>query len=149
MMAKDVQKTEKIKPRKKTGNAFIDEHFIIAKPGKPDGKSTAKNLSTSIRLSYPVYNSNWTKGVVTVNGKPFVFEIKHFATGSEFGINNGCISKMYISSDSKVLVNYDRGWDIRPNGEPYLMAAYNAILDRFNNGIKPIDKDRARYQGIL
>lgn len=69
----------------------------------------------------------WTKG--TVNG--YQFCIKHFEEGSEFGINNGRISKMTISKDGKTLANYDRGWDVKPADEETKMA-YKALLKKYN-----------------
>lgn len=57
-------------------------------------------------------DGNWVMG--TFNGMEF--EAKIFTAPSEFGINNGYVSKLWIKSpsedDSTVLVNYDRGWDI-------------------------------------
>lgn len=69
----------------------------------------------------------WTKG--TLNG--YQFCIKHFEEGSEFGINNGRISKMTLSKDGKTLANYDRGWDVKPKDDETKMA-YKALLKKYN-----------------
>lgn len=69
----------------------------------------------------------WKDG--TENG--YYWQIKVFEKGSEFGIDGGKISKLFIrDSDRNVLANYDRGWDIEPSEEiapliDYLMMMYN------------------------
>ena len=68
----------------------------------------------------------WTKGTVD----SFDFYIKHFDTGSEYGIDGGKISKLEIRKDEKILACYDRGWDIKVPEEA--KTAYNKILAEFN-----------------
>lgn len=41
--------------------------------------------------------TNWTKGEASIGKKLFYFEIKHFEEPSEFGIQNGRISKLHIT----------------------------------------------------
>ena len=43
----------------------------------------------------------------------FEFEAKLFDVGSEFGIDNGRLSKLPIYKDQKPLMNYQRGWKER------------------------------------
>lgn len=88
------------------------------------------------------FDSNWVSG--KVGG--YVFEAKLFDDSSTFGINNGRVSKLSIYDDStrlskgffaSCIVNYDRGWDIRPTKEqkPYflaVMAALEATPRRFD-----------------
>lgn len=69
----------------------------------------------------------WTKG--TIDG--FTYCVKHFEEGSPFGINEGRISKLDMRKDDRIVVNYDRGWDIKPKGKA-VQAAYQKILDQFN-----------------
>lgn len=62
----------------------------------------------------------WVDG--TIDG--FRFQAKIFDEGSRFGINEGRVSKLSIWDESKrqacrniftaSIVNYDRGWDIKP-----------------------------------
>ena len=40
--------------------------------------------------------------------------VKHYEDESQFGIDNGRISKLTLVQDSKVVYNYDRGEDIEP-----------------------------------
>ena len=70
---------------------------------------------------------NWTKGT-TEDGHTFC--IKHFDTGSTYGIDEGKISKLEIRKGGEILANYDRGWDIEPADTA--TAAYNAILAAYN-----------------
>lgn len=49
---------------------------------------------------------NWVQG--TIGGVPF--QAKVFVEPSIYGIHKGNVSKLWI----KDIVNYDRGWDIRP-----------------------------------
>lgn len=82
-------------------------------------------------LSFP-FDSNWVSGKVG----DFTFEAKLFDNGSTFGINNGRVSKLSIYDDAKRLayhdffkaciVNYDRGWDIRPSKEN--KPIFNAVM---------------------
>lgn len=61
-----------------------------------------------------INHGQWTKG--TIKSMPgYRFEAKVFQAPSQFGIDNGVISKLHIRNrDGKVVVNYDRGWDKRP-----------------------------------
>ena len=69
---------------------------------------------------------NWTRGSIL----GFTFSIKHYERGSEHGIDGGRVSKLEIRKDNRILVNYDRGWDIEPTDET--REAYNLILEKFN-----------------
>ncbi|MGI6256613.1 MAG: DUF7678 domain-containing protein [Anaerovoracaceae bacterium] len=43
--------------------------------------------------------------------------VKHYEEGSEFGINEGRISKLMVKQGEKVILNYDRGWDVKEETE--------------------------------
>lgn len=77
-------------------------------------------------MTYKEIGRDWTEG--TVDG--FTFHIKHFEKGSEYGINNGRISKLWIAKDGKTLANYDRGWDVK--AAPEAREAFKQILSKFN-----------------
>ncbi len=69
----------------------------------------------------------WTKG--KMNG--FEYEIKHFDEGSEFGINEGRISKLWMRDESgRCVANYDRGWDKRPTQAA--RKTYEKLLEMYN-----------------
>lgn len=65
----------------------------------------------------------WENG--TINGAQF--EAKVFEEGSQFGINGGRISKLHVVKDGACIINYDRGWDIRP-ATPDALAILGQIL---------------------
>lgn len=69
----------------------------------------------------------WTKG--TIEG--YNFCIKHFEKGSEFGIDEGRISKLEIRRNGKIIANYDRGWDIRPANKD-VKKVYDQLLKTYN-----------------
>ena len=80
----------------------------------------------------------WSEGTIGINAfdentKSVIchYWVKHFEEGSEFGIDEGRISKLTIKVDGKVTCNYDRGWDVKPQDEAtekafaILMLEYN------------------------
>lgn len=71
----------------------------------------------------------WTEGIT----KGFKWCIKHFDSGSIYGINGGKISKLWIQRESngEVIANYDRGWDIKPKTADGT-EIFNMLLDKFN-----------------
>jgi hypothetical protein len=73
-----------------------------------------------VNIKLTQFNSydNYIKGVIG----DYSFQAKHFDVGSEYGINEGRTSKLAVwkgkeYSQSDVIVNYDRGWDIEPETE--------------------------------
>lgn len=73
----------------------------------------------------------WTKGTEKINGQTYYYEVKHYEEPSEYGINGGRISKLYISSGDACTANYDRGWDRLPADEA-TAHIYNKLIWRFN-----------------
>lgn len=69
----------------------------------------------------------WSQG----NNSEYKFCIKHFDEPSEFGINGGRISKLWMERDGITVCSYDRGWDIEPIDEEALYA-YEMLLERYN-----------------
>lgn len=43
--------------------------------------------------------------------------VKAYDEGSEYGIDGGRISKLSIKINNEWVVNYERGWDIKPDKE--------------------------------
>lgn len=78
----------------------------------------------------------WKHG--ELNG--FKWCIKVFEVGSEFGINNGRISKLWIQRESngKTVANYSRGWDVKPfddDGNFYdndVKEVYEELIAKYN-----------------
>lgn len=59
------------------------------------------------------------------------YSIKVYDEPSKFGINHGKISKLELKQDGKIVVNYDRGWDIRPTTKEAEIALC-ILLDQHN-----------------
>ncbi len=71
----------------------------------------------------------WTKDIINDYG----VWTKHYDEGSEYGIKGGRISKLTIRKDGRELLNYDRGWDIKPDKpDKARMEAYNIVLKQYN-----------------
>jgi len=70
----------------------------------------------------------WTEG--TING--YKYWVKYYENGSEFGIDEGRISKMTIrkAGTTRDLCNFDRGWDVEPTEE--VMEVYQQLLEKYN-----------------
>lgn len=75
----------------------------------------------------------WYEGKAELNNKSIQYWVKAFDEPSDYGINDGRISKLTIKVNGQTTVNYDRGWDIKPNeADEDLMLAYNELIERFN-----------------
>ena len=74
--------------------------------------------------------SNWLRGKVG----NFTFEAMVFEIPSQYGIENGTVSKLVLRSDGskRPVAEYDRGWnnDEEPT-DPEIMAAVDAIVRHF------------------
>ena len=64
----------------------------------------------------------WKEGSIRVNHSIFHYWIKVYETGSEWGIDGGKISTMTLKRNGEIVVNYDRGWDVRPGDSDTEMA---------------------------
>lgn len=77
-------------------------------------------------------NSNWVKGEID----NYTFVAKLFDEGSEFGIKKGRVSKLSINLKNTsgfygCVVNYDRGWDIRPKKD--VKNIFNSVMNLLEN----------------
>ena len=59
----------------------------------------------------------YSKGSIEIEGTKVEYWVKHFEEGSEFGIENGGISKLQCKVAEQTILNYDRGWNIEPDTE--------------------------------
>ena len=64
----------------------------------------------------------WHEGSLEVGDSIFQYCIKAYGEGSDYGIDEGRISKLMLKRKGKVVCNYDRGWDIRPRDQDTLQA---------------------------
>lgn len=69
----------------------------------------------------------WTKG--TLNG--YDYRIKHFDEESEYGIDGGRISKLELRRNGRVEVNYDRGWDKKPESQE-AVEVFEELCRKYN-----------------
>ena len=86
------------------------------------------------RITEKTQNGNWTSGTVKLaNGRTFRFQVKSFDEPSEFGIDGGRVSKLWVVTATRLVtaVNYDRGWDVKPQTSDH-KAVYAALLKRYN-----------------
>lgn len=97
-------------------------------------KNSIRHYVGSVSVTVTGFDDGWTLGNVMVNGMRFRYAIKNFLEPSRFGIDNGCISKMGIDRNGKTLVNYERGWDVKPMDTETKMA-YKALLALFNDSM--------------
>jgi hypothetical protein len=77
----------------------------------------------------------WSEGIIAspTTGNKYKYWVKHYETGSEFGINGGKISKLTIRKvgESRDLYNYDRGLDVDCAADE-VRAVYSIILSKHN-----------------
>ena len=74
----------------------------------------------------------WTMATAEVDGKKYRIEMVRFDEPSIYGIRKGRISKLWVrGEDGTVVINYDRGWDIRPATDEG-KAILKEITKRFN-----------------
>ena len=77
----------------------------------------------------------WKSGLLNIDGVVYEWDAKVFDEGSRFGIDGGRVSKLEIRTydkheKPKLICNYDRGWDIRPQNETDQKAT-DAVLKMF------------------
>lgn len=71
----------------------------------------------------------WVKGH---GSNKVTFSARVFDKGSVYGIDNGRVSKLFICKDNKIIVNYDRGWDVKPENTEH-QAIYKAVMNKLNH----------------
>ena len=76
----------------------------------------------------------WSEGIIAcpATGGKYKYWVKHYEEGSQFGIDGGKISKLTIRKvgESRDLCNYDRGWDVEPDGE--VVTVYAILIQKYN-----------------
>ena len=76
----------------------------------------------------------WTQGTIRVkdsNGRmvSVTFWVKHYEEESQFGIDNGRISKLMLKQDGRVV--YNRGEDVEPQ-TPEAEKALAVLIHEYN-----------------
>lgn len=59
-----------------------------------------------------LFVTGWVRGFY----KGYIYEAKVYQDPSKFGIDKGRISKLFVKKIGKIVANYDRGWDVEPQG---------------------------------
>ena len=79
----------------------------------------------------------WHEGCFELNGSLFRWQAKVYPTGSQFGIDGGRISKLWVCQLPpgevrywKEVANYDRGWDRLPLA-PDAKQAVDQVIKKF------------------
>ena len=78
-----------------------------------------------------MYRTGW----FVIDGISFKYEAKVFGEGSQFGIDDGRISKLEVMKKMDdtswiLIIHYERGWDIQPKDE-IDKKALNYILNLY------------------
>ena len=71
----------------------------------------------------------WKEGSIKEHDRIIHYWVKCYETGSEFGIDEGRISKLMLKRNGKIIANYDRGWDIEPVDEDAEIALAILLLE--------------------
>lgn len=104
-----------------TEYALVEESF----GGNFEGKKITTNLHNDKT------NPIWIIGDISIDDTNYRVNAKVFQEPSEFGIDKGPVSKLYIAREDKfgestAVINYDRGWDVKPTEETE--EVYNIAL---------------------
>ena len=78
-------------------------------------ESIMKNLKEFVDILnlYPAGRDPvWMKGDIEINGVGYNLQAKVYIEPSDFGINGGQVSKLFVSNEDETLISYDRGWDV-------------------------------------
>ena len=105
-----------------------------------NNQSNTNNIVDTAYFTKFQNGTNWCTGKV---GK-YNFQAKLFDNGFEYGINNGRVSNLSIWDEeilqkeqdffNSCIVNYNRGWDIKPKKE--FEQYFNAVMILLENAPK-------------
>lgn len=88
--------------------------YVGLEPYYPDQLKQRINEMTSINKPLFHKGNNWFEGTID----SYKVYAKVYPNPSEYGIDNGRISKLSIfDKDNNTIANYDRGWDVIPKEE--------------------------------
>ena len=73
----------------------------------------------------------WHEGSVKVGNDWYRYWVKQYERGSQYGIDEGRVSKLQIRRNDAIVANYDRGWDVEPVDDA-TKTALAIILDQYN-----------------
>lgn len=87
------------------------------------GDDQAAAEPPGIKIVFPWGESGWTSGTIG----EFRFCAKVYSAPSKHGINGGRVSKLEIKKGTIPAVNYDKGWEIRPESDE-VREIFRAVL---------------------
>ena len=73
----------------------------------------------------------WKEGTLEMGKSVFRYCIKVYGEGSDYGIDEGKISKLMLKRNGTIMCNYDRGWDIKPC-DTETMQALESLKKTYN-----------------
>ena len=103
---------------------------------------TNKNESIFSKVDFDLKEKDdWIIGTAKDGKTVYTINAKVFAKGSEtFGIDKGPVSKLWIKNNStnEVIINYDRGWDIKPTfkTQKIYKETMKAVIDFRNSHLE-------------
>ncbi len=86
----------------------------------------------------------WRDGKFIINGIVYEWCAKVYDEPSEYGINNGRVSKLEIRKNNRAVLNYDRGWDIKPDNDADIERIYRCIMCMFDTKFQATIKNLAK-----
>ena len=64
----------------------------------------------------------WSEGSIKVRNSLFHYWVKHYDEPSEYGINEGRVSKLTLKRNGEIVYNFDRGLDVEAVDEDTELA---------------------------
>jgi len=125
----------------------LDGHYAVAlkkrgldaeqAPEQPQKQPAGIKITSDTRKI-----NHWVKGS---GGDNITFVAKVFDDGSEYGIDNGRVSKLEIRKDNEIIISYERGWDNEPTNAEH-KKIYQAVMKKLNGLDKVHTQEKAPEQ---
>ena len=64
----------------------------------------------------------WSEGSIKVRNSLFHYWVKHYDEPSEYGINEGRVSKLTLKRNGEIVYNFNRGHDVAAADEDTQLA---------------------------
>lgn len=103
-----------------------------------------EDVVVPVKVDYHTIDDyGWIKGTIEVSSicqyspRSYEFSAKVYGLPSKNGIDDGCISKLYVKDlcTNTEVIGYDRGWYITPSC-PHEYAALSALLTIFDTPLE-------------
>lgn len=96
-------------------NKTFDNRFLPRFAGKKEDAPATEETAIAVTITADTRTiDGWVQGIVTDGKETYEFCAKVFDEKSIYGINNGRVSKLGVRYKTTPIINYDRGWDLRP-----------------------------------